>query len=179
MKVRNVTGYSIVLGDVLVDSVPQYQMGVKNVTIPPCDDFDIPNAIASESLALKAELANGNLVIKDNTDKLGGNGIFGQVAGLGVVAFNGVVKTNRDESGAKFRFMFGTPEVGDEIVDQQIHGFDVAATADVLVVDHGEISGTVTIAKATAAASGNVIVTLSGAALTDQNAITMYAKLLA
>jgi hypothetical protein len=186
MKLQNQTANALVLSDLLEDTLSQYQSGVKQITFAPNGDAngndikDIPNVIVALSKGIQAKLADGGLKIVNNDESLGGNALFGAVAGKGVMAFNGVIRTNRDEAATPtFRIMFGTPVAGDEIVDLQINGFDVAAAADYHLIEHLlTLSGTVVTAVAAAAAvSGNRILTWTGAALTDQAAISIYAKL--
>lgn len=185
MKIKNQLTGTLVISDVLVDEVSQYQSGIKQLALSANgtagDSAEIVDSIAGESKALADALRLGQVKIVGGSQKLGAAVVPGVLGGKGGgPAFEGVVKTNRVEAGPLniFRIMFGKPVVGDEIVDLEIDGYAVAATAD---VKHSadalyNVSGTVTSALALAAVSGNVILTFTGAAVTDQAGYTVFAK---
>lgn len=185
MKLQNQTARGVQVGDLLADQLSQYQSGIKTLSFSPNgvsgDTQIVPDGIAGLSRALQSLLVDGSLKIVGGDQALGGQQLTGVLGGLGGgPAFQGVVKTNRLETAdGKFRVMFGTPEVGDEVVDLSIYGFDVVATTDVIVSPDTsfDLVGLVTNAKALAAVSGNVIVTFTQVgALTGQAGYTIFAK---
>jgi hypothetical protein len=185
MKIQNQLTKALVISDVLVDSVSQYQSGVKYVTLAPNgvtgDSVELPNSIAGESVAIKRLLDDGSLqIVAGGEEKLGGQKVPGVGLGNGI-AFQGVVKAARAEAGPVYvyRIMFGNPVVGDEVVDLIINGYPVTAVGDVAVSADAlaNIVGTVTSAKAVAAVSGNVIVTFTGVAQNDEAGYTVFARL--
>jgi hypothetical protein len=187
MKIQNMTSHAIEIGDVLSDSVNQYQSGIKRASLAPngsANDTDkvvIADTVAGESAVLAALLADGSVMIVGGDQELGGNPVPGVLGGKGGgPAFAGVVKTVRAELAAYvYRIMFGVPVAGDQVVDLVIPGYDVAATADVIVSADAaaNLSGTVTNAKGTGTISGNVIVTFTGSGPTAQAGYMIFAKL--
>lgn len=185
MKVKNTTARGLVVSDVLIDRVSQYQSGIKNLSFAPLgssgDTQVVPSGIAGLSAALLSLLKDGSLQIVGGDESLDGQAVTGILGGAGGgPAFEGVVKTARIEAGPLdiFRIMFGTPGVGDEVVDLSIYGYDVAITADVIVSADAaaNLSGTVTNAKSLSAGTGKVIVTFTGSAATAQAGYTIFAK---
>jgi hypothetical protein len=188
MKIQNLTSHAIEIGDILSDSVNQWQSGIKRASLAPngsANDTDkvvIADTVAGESAALASLLADGSVGIVGGDQALGGNAVPGVLGGKGGgPAFMGIVKTARLESAvAKFRIMFGVPVAGDEIVDLVIAGYDIvpnAGSSNVKVVTPVDINGTITAAAvAYAAVSKNVIVTYSGASASDQAGCTIWAK---
>jgi hypothetical protein len=184
MKIQNMSTHAVEIGDIQSDSVNQWQSGIKRASMGPngsaSDTVVIADSIAGESAVLAALLASGDVVIVGGDQELGGNPVPGVLGGKGGgPAFLGVVKTARLELAAYvYRIMFGVPVAGDQVVDLVIPGYDVAATADVIVSADAaaNLSGTVTNAKGTATVSGNVIVTFTGSGATAQAGYNIFAK---